>query len=179
MTKMKQEASLEDAGAKSVALPRSTTPMSSSTTPMLGFTQPPYTSKIHLVQHPKLQIRSTAPPLMITKDMYHALMSHFKTITRRTCNQSWLESHTRAFRLGHMVRVWSRPDAGSLYGALAGHVHYTRVFSHRLGKLTVEDVRAEGFLNTTVLQFRNAKFPDCADDQLVTAFEFVFTPRYM
>ena len=111
---------------------------------------------------------------MFTKDMYHALLAHTKIATRRIWNNTLLTSHMRAAHNNQLVRVWSRPDAGSLYGKLVGHVAYTHVFNQRLDQITPFDVVLEGFPTWSVEKFLAAKFPGVPTCTVVHVFMFMF-----
>jgi hypothetical protein len=84
----------------------------------------------------------------------------------------------RAYQCGHMVRVWSRPDKGSLYGAFCGHCRYTHVFPQRLSAMTSFDVMLEGFPTWTVEEFLLAKFPGVPTETEVLVLMFMFYPRH-
>jgi hypothetical protein len=111
---------------------------------------------------------------MITKDMHAALLAHTKIATRRIWNARLYTAHMRAAHMDQLVRVWSRPDAGSLYGKLAGHVRYTHMFDQRLDQITPYDVVLEGFPHWTVTQFQAAKFPGLPLSTVVHVFMFIF-----
>jgi hypothetical protein len=137
----------------------------------------PYKPTIKLLRF-KMNIhkQSTCQPLMITKDMYHALFNHTKIATRRTWGTAWHTAHCRAFQHNNLVRVWSRPDKGSLYGRLAGHVRYTHQFEQRLDQVTTCDVMLEGFPTWTVQEFLTRKFEGLALSTVVHVFMFMFYP---
>ena len=65
---------------------------------------------------PAYYIRSHAAPIQITKDMYTQLNNHTKTVTRRLWNSKLVRAHSTAHHNRQLVRVWSRPDSGTLYG---------------------------------------------------------------
>ena len=132
-----------------------------------GVTTPPF---------PSNGVVPGCPPLMITKDMHNALMTHAKTATRRQNQKPWTDAHRNAFKSGHIVRGWSRPDAGSFYGRLAGHCKYTKVYQQKLSDMTRADVRAEGFADWTVARFIETKFPGLHINTEVWVFEFDFFP---
>ena len=113
---------------------------------------------------------------MCVKDMYYALCDHTKIVTRRTPGAVWLRAHMRAFHSKQAVRVWSRPDSGSLYGKLAGHVFYTHVCQQRLDAMTRVDVMLEGFPAWTVAQFHAAKFPGVPTSTNAYVFFFTYFP---
>jgi hypothetical protein len=127
----------------------------------------------------QLHIQSSCPALMITKDMYHALFAHTKIATRRMWNNSKgiFTAHMRAAHTRQLVRVWSRPDAGTLYGRLVGHVRYTHMFDQRLDHMTPFDVALEGFPTWSVEKFLAAKFPGQPLSAVVHVFMFVFYPK--
>jgi hypothetical protein len=116
---------------------------------------------------------------MITKDMYPALIAHTKIATRRMWNdrRGLLTAHMRAAHMSQLVRVWSRPDAGSLYGRLVGHVRYTHTFDQRLDHITPSDVALEGFPTWSVEEFLDAKFPGKPLSTVVHVFFFMFYPK--
>ena len=132
--------------------------------------------KLVLFRSSLLAVRSTCSPIMFTKDMYHALFQRTKIATRRIVGPVWLRAHTRAFEYKQAVRVWSRADAGSLYGKLAGHLVYTHIFKQRLDTMTTTDVMLEGFPAWTVAEFQADKFPGVALDTTVHVLLFVFFP---
>ena len=113
---------------------------------------------------------------MITKDMYPALIAHTKIGTRRIWNERLLVSHMRTAQMNQLVRVWSRPDVGTLYGRLVGHVRYTHTFDQRLDQITPFDVALEGSPTWSVEQFLTAKFPDQPRSTVVHVFMFMFYP---
>ena len=138
--------------------------------------EPEASDGVTTLTFPSNAVVSGCPPLMITKDMHTALMTHAKTATRRNNKMPWTNAHTNAFKSGHIVRVWSRPDAGSLYGRLAGHCKYTKVYQQMLSDMTRADVRAEGFADWTVARFIENKFLGLHINTKVWVFEFDFFP---
>jgi hypothetical protein len=141
-------------------------------------TCPPHRDTIILITNKMApHVRSSCSPLMITKDMFHALHAHTKIVTRRIWNDSLLTAHLRAARNHQLVRVWSRIDAGTLYGRLVGHVRYTHTFDQRLDQITSFDVVLEGFPTWTVRQFLDAKFPGLPMSTVVHVFMFMFYPK--
>jgi len=144
-------------------------------------TTPPYNPIMKIIRHNMRPHRqSTCPPLLITKNMYHALIDHTKNNTRRNWSPSVKTAHIRAFHNKDLVRVWSRPDKGSLYGKLVGHVRYTHVFEQRLDDMTSFDVMLEGFPAWTVAEFLEMKgFKGLPLSTVVCVFMFVFFPLNM
>ena len=141
-------------------------------------TTPPYKQQIIIITYkmsPRLQ--SSCSPIMFTKDMYHALHAHTKIATRRMWKTHLLAAHLRAAQNNQLVRVWSRPDAGSLYGKLVGHVVYTHTFEQRLDRITPCDVVLEGFPTWSVEKFLAVKFPGVPLETVVHVFMFMFYPR--
>jgi hypothetical protein len=114
---------------------------------------------------------------MFTKDMYFALHEHTKIATRRIWNVGLLNVHKRAAHMRKLVRVWSRPDAGTLYGRMVGHVRYTHTFDQRLDQITPFDVALEGFPTWSVGEFLDAKFPGVPLSTVVHVFMFIFYPK--
>lgn len=140
----------------------------------------PHRDKITIITHKmRPHIQSSCPPLMITKDMYFVLLTHTKIATRRMWeNRPGIhEAHVRAAHMGQLVRVWSRPDAGSLYGKLVGHVRYTHTFDQRLDQMTLFDVALEGFPTWSVADFLASKFPGEPLSTVVHVFMFMFYPK--
>jgi hypothetical protein len=123
-----------------------------------------------------LCVRSRCNPIMFTKDMWNALHTHTKIATRRLCSPAWVERQKDAWKHAQMVRVWCRPDAGSLYGHLAGHLRYTHVFQQPLCEMTKLDVCLEGFPAWTVERFCKEKFPRTKLNTKVWVFLFQFFP---
>jgi hypothetical protein len=107
-------------------------------------------------------------------------MAHTTIATRRMWKNSKgiFTAHTRAARMRQLVRVWSRPDSGTLYGRLVGHVRYTHTFDQRLDQMTPFDVALEGFPTWSVEEFLAAKFPGEPLSTVVHVFMFMFYPKH-
>jgi hypothetical protein len=95
----------------------------------------------------------------------HKIRQGQKTQTRRTHKHTWKLGKTYAIR----DRWFGKPE---------GHIKITRKFKQKLGDISCEDVKKEGF--NSLEEFRKAwieMYGSWYPEQIVTVYEFKFVEK--